>query len=174
MNQDYYLLLGIPHDTVKPEVIRVAAETRLNEFREAFERLQQCAGRAESGDAYDYAILEVSPAASLVEIKESVQRKSAAIKEASQTLIDPTKRVLYDQSLKTESSLNDVPMILRQSTQKHPPSLRKHATQIPIPTPISSPLIKEKSSHSSLSWLWLFVTVGLVAIGIFSMLRFLK
>ena len=34
MTQNYYLLLGISHDTVKPEVIRVAAETRMNEFKE--------------------------------------------------------------------------------------------------------------------------------------------
>jgi hypothetical protein len=172
MTQNYYLLLGIPHDTVKPEVIRVAAETRMNEFKEAFERLQQCAGRAEIGDTYDYAILEISPAASLVEIKDAAQKKIAAAKEAYQTLINPTTRIAYDQMLAKESSLNDLPMILRQSTEKHPHV--KKAPPPPIPTPISSPVTPEQSSGSSLSWLWLFVAVGLIAIGGFLALRFLR
>jgi len=174
MYQDYYLLLGIPHDTVKPEVIRVAAETRLNEFKEAYERLLTCAGRAESGEAYDYAILEVSLDASLLDIKEAVKRKAAIVKEASQTLLDPTKRVLYDQSVKADSSLNDVPMILKQSTQKTPSSIRKNPPQTPIPTPISAAPIQEKSANSSLSWLWLFVIIGFIAIGAFLALKFFR
>ncbi len=172
MTQNYYLLLGIPQDTVKPEVIRVAAETRMNEFKEAFERLQRCAGRAEMGDAYDYAILETSHTASLAEIKEATQRKIAAIKEAYQTLINPTTRVSYDQMLVKESSLNDLPMILRQSTEKHP-HLKKSPSS-PIPTPISSPTIPEHSFGSSLNWLWLFVAIGLIAIGGFLSLRFFR
>lgn len=172
MTQNYYLLLGIPHDTVKPEVIRVAAETRMNEFREAFERLQQCAGRVETGDAYDYAILEVSPATSLVEIKEATQRKIAITKEAYQTLINPSKRIAYDQILVKESSLNDLPMILKQSTEKHSPI--KKAPPSPIPTPISLPITPEKSTHSSLNWLGLVVVVGLIAIGGFLALRFFR
>lgn len=171
MIQDYYLLLGIPHDTVKPEVIRVAAETRMNEFKEAFDRLQLCIGRMEVGEAYDYAILEVSPAASLAEIKESAQRKITTTKEAYQTLINPTKRVAYDQMLSAESSFSGIPMILKQSTEKHPPL--KKTPSPPIPTPISSPLPVEKTTNSSLSWLWLFVAVGLIAIGAFLGLRFI-
>jgi hypothetical protein len=172
MPQNYYLLLGIPRDTVKPEVIRVAAETRMNEFKEAFERLQQCAGRLEVGDAYDYAILEMSPDASLIEIKQATQRKIAITKEAYQTLINPTTRVAYDQAVAKESSLNDTPMILRQSAEKHPPI--KKTPPPPIPTPISSPVISEKSSSSSLNWLWLFVIVGLMATGGFLALRFFR
>lgn len=172
MTQNYYLLLGIPHDTVKPEVIRVAAETRMNEFKETFERLQQCAGRSEIGEAYDYAILEISPAASLIDIKEAAQRKIATAKEAYQTLINPTTRIAYDQMIAKESSLNEIPMILRQSTEKHPHV--KKAPPSPIPTPISPPVIPEKSSGSSLNWLWLFVAVGLIAIGGFLILRFIR
>jgi len=172
MTQNYYLLLGISHDTVKPEVIRVAAETRMNEFKETFERLQQCVGREEIGEAYDYAILEISPAASLADIKEATQRKITAIKEAYQTLINPASRVAYNQMLAKESSLNDIPMILKQSTEKHP-SIKKTPSS-PIPTSISSPFIPKQYSGSSLNWLWLFVAVGLIAIGGFLALRFFR
>jgi hypothetical protein len=171
MTENYYLLLGIPHGTIKPEVIRVAAESRMNECREAFDRLQKSSSQKEIGEAYDYALLEVSPAAPLTEIKEATQRKIGVIKEAYHTLINPTKRIQYDQALEEDSSLNETPLIFKQSTQKHPP-LKKTAPPVPIPS--SSPLPIDEETNSSINWLWLFVAVGLLAIAAFLGLKLLK
>lgn len=171
MTENYYLLLGIPHGTIKPEVIRVAAESRMSEFKDAFERLQKSNNQKEVGDAYDYALLEVSPAASLAELKDATQRKIGIIKEAYQTLINPTKRIQYDQALEQDSSLNESPLIFKQSTQKHSP-LKKAIP--PVPIPISSPIPIEEEANSSINWLWLFVAVGLLAIAAFLVLRLLK
>jgi|WetSurMetagenome_2_1015567.scaffolds.fasta_scaffold11036_3 hypothetical protein len=167
MIQNYYVLLGIPHDTIKPEAIRIAAETRINEFKAVFERLQVCIEQMEEGDAYDYAVLEASPSSSLEDIQNATQQKIAIAKEAYQTLIHPTKRVQYDQALMQESSLNDAPMILRQSTEKHP-----HSKKTP-PLTVPPPMVLRKNIGSSSHWLWFFTSLGLLAIGLFLGLRFL-
>lgn len=169
MIQDYYLLLGISRDIVKPEIIRVAAETRMRELKDAFERLQLCIERTETGDPYDYAMLEVSPHASIAEIKESTQRKIAAIKEAYQTLINPAKRAAYDQTLAADSSFTNTPMILKQSAEKHS-SCKKNSSP-PIPIPISSLPPSEKRRSSSLIWLGAFVIIAVLAIAVFLGLR---
>ncbi len=164
MNTDLYRLLDVPEDADNA-TIKQAAQKRLHTFKQAY-KILSCAEKRAIYDAryarqarHFYDLLDVPQEAGVERIKQAVQDKAKAIKQAYAVLGNRQKRAAYDQSRQTdtlEQSISDNREASDVGIPKQPDTIEEPAmTKVP-------PKAKKKSTVIGRIFKFAAITVSLL------------
>lgn len=181
MNTNLYRLLDVPTDADNAS-IKQAAQKRLQTFKQAYKILSSKQKRPVYDERYAqqpdnfYALLEVPQDADLESIKQAVQDKVEAVKQAYAVLGHPKKRAAYDQAQQinsieaaTETDAKEEVLDVDIKPESPPPVESQPATtEIPAPDsvePVSPPpATKKKTSFLGRVFKFAAITVAILVL----------